>query len=242
MHAATFKSLIITSGTLALAPWLASAQSEVVFDNTANLINITPGYSFGREYGDELALAGTARTVTGFDFAYYGNFGLNEASYTIRFYANNGTDAFPGAPTALRPNQVLWDSGIQPLVNGKNAVSLTVPDVVVPDHFTWSITFNGLDGTPGKQAALLLADPATVGAVLPGNGNLPDVVGSYDDFWKKDDPADDNSWTLYNFGFGPNDPKGTFYAKVTATPEPGVWALGTLGVALGWMARRRLQS
>lgn len=239
MHAATFKSLIITGGALALAPWLVSAQSQVVFDNTSNLINKTPEFSFGNEYGDELALAGTARHVTDFAFAYFGNFTISDASYNIRFYANNGTDAFAGAPTALRPGTLLWDSGSQPLFNGVNSVSLTVPEVQVPDKFTWSVTFQGLDGTEGKKAALMLANPATVGALLPGNGTLPDVIGSYDDFWKKDDAGNNDSWTLYSFGFGPNDPKGSFYAKVTATPEPGVWALGLSGIALIWVAGTR---
>lgn len=237
MHAANFKSLIITTGVLALAPWLASAQSQVVFDNTSNLVNQTPQYSFGREYGDELALAGTARHVTGFDFGYYGDFGINVASYTIRFYANDGTDAYFGPQTALRPSTVLWDSGAQTLFNGHNAVSLSVPEILVPNNFTWSVTFTGVDGTAGKQAALLLANPATVGALLPGNASFPDLIGSYEDFWKKDEPTDNESWTLYNFGFGPADPKGNFYAKVTATPEPGVWALGVTGVALIWVAR-----
>jgi len=225
-----------------MAPWLASAQTAVVFDNSSNLINTTPDFSFGREYGDELALAGTARTVVGFDFAYFGNFGANQANFTIRFYANNGADAFPGTPTALRPGTLLWDSGAQTLFNGVNSVNLTVPEIVVPDHFTWSVTFGGIDGSLGNQAALMLANPATVGAILPGNDTLPTLVGSYEDFWKKDEPTDDNSWALYNFGFGPQDPKGNFYAKVTATPEPGVWALGITGLGLVWLARRSRES
>ena len=239
MHASFYKSLVITGGSLLLTAGLVRAQSQIVFDNTANLVNSTPEFSFGREYGDELALAGTARTVVGFDFAYYGNFGNTpNVGYSIRFYANDGSDAFPGTPTALRPGSLLWESGSQSLLNGINSVSLSVPNVVVPDHFTWSVTFSGIDGTAGKQAALMLANPATVGALLPGNGSLPDVIGSYEDFWKKDEPTDANSWTLYNFGFNPGDPKGNFYAKVTATPEPGVWALGVTGVALLWVGRR----
>lgn len=204
---------------LALTQPQAAAQSQTVFDNTPNLINKTPEFAFGREYGDELALAGTARNVTSFSFAYYGNFTVTGASYNIRFYANDGTDAFPGAPTALRPGSLLWDSGAQSISIGVNSVTLSVPQVVVPDKFTWSVTFNGLDGTPGKQAALMLANPATVGAILPGTATLPDVIGSYDDFWKKDEPLDDQSWRLYSFGFGASDPKGNFYAKITAVPE-----------------------
>lgn len=239
MRARIYQSLIISTGLFSLTSGLALAQAQVVFDNTANLINKTPEFFSGNEYGDELALAGSARTVTSFDFAYFGNFGTTpNAGYSIRFYANDGSDAFPGTPTALRPGTVLWDSGSQPLFNGVNSVSLTVPGVVVPDRFTWSVTFSGIDGTAGHQAALMLANPATVGALLPGNGVLPDVIGSYDDFWKKDDAGDANSWALYNLGFGATDPKGNFYAKVTATPEPGVWALGVTGAALLWAGRR----
>lgn len=227
-------------GAVMLASGQVSAQSQVVFDNTPNLVNTTPEFSSGREYGDELQLAGTARQVTSFEFAYYGNFGTTPGvSYNVRFYANDGTDAFPGAPTALRPGSLLWESSLQELLNGIHKVVLTVPEVKVPDRFTWTIRFNGLDGSVGKQASLMLANPAIVGALLPGSGNLPDVVGSYEDFWKKDEPTDDDSWALYNFGFGAGDPKGNFYAKVLATPEPEVWALGVSGAALIWFAGRR---
>jgi len=215
----------IVAGALALVPLVEPrihAQSQIVFDNTPNLINQTPVFFSGNEYGDELALAGTARYVTAFSFAYYGNFGSNPRSGNIRFYANDGTDAFPGAPTALRPRSLLWDSGPLALSKGVNSINLSVPEIPVPDKFTWSVTFNGVDGTVGNQAALMLATPATIGAVLPGNATLPDIVGSYDDFWKNDDfGAGTTVWNLYNFGFGPTDPKGTFYAKVTAILAPG---------------------
>lgn len=204
------------------------ADPQLVFDNTSNLINQTPDFFSSREYGDELALAGIARYVTEFKFSYFGNFTNTVGrSYHVRFYANDGTDAFPGPATALRPNTVLWDSGAQALVNGISRVTLGVPSVVVPDSFTWSVTFNGVDGSAGNQAALMLANPATVGALLPGTSTLPPVIGSYDDFWKNDqpDPINDNrGWTLYTFGSGTNDLKGNFYASVRAnlSAEPGL--------------------
>ena len=112
--------------------------------------------------------------------------------------------------------------------------------MTVPDKFTWAVTFNGLDGTVGNQAALMLANPATIGAVLPGKGNLPDVIGSYDDFWKKDEPLDDESWRLYSFGYAPSDPKGNFYAKVSAvidTPPNLSISRGDDVVVISWPSR-----
>ena len=193
------------------------AQTEVVFDNSANLINKTPNFFTQQEYGDELFLAGRARSVTEFDFAYYGNFGTNRGvGYSLRFYANDGSAAAPGAP---RPQSQLWDSGPQDLSNGINKVGLPVPNILVPDHFTWTITLHGLDGSAGKQAALMLADPATIGALLaPATATLPALIGSYDDFWKNDVVGDVDQWKLYTFGPAPTDPKGNFFAKVIAQP------------------------
>lgn len=215
------------------------ARSEVVFDNTPNLVNATPQFYTSQEYGDELFLAGTARDVTEFQFAYYGNFGATPGvSYSVRFYANDGTDAVPGAATALRPRSLLWDSGPQDLSNGVNKVTLTVPNVRVPDHFTWSISFKGIDGTPGKQASLMLANPATIGGVLAGTQAQPTLIGSYDDFWKKDDADDANSWMLYMFGYGPDEPKGNFFTRVTAVsvaPQLTILPAGNQ-VILSWPA------
>ncbi len=223
------KILGLRTAVVFFATWVFSqvvgrAEPQVVFDNTSNLINKTPDILTSREYGDELALAGTARYVTGFEFAYYGDF-TNAAAvtYNIRFYANDGTDAFPGAPTALRPHTILWDSGAQTATRGVNRVVFSVPSILVPDRFTWTATFHGVTATPGNAAALMLANPATVGAFLPGSGTLPGVIGSYDDYWKYDFPGPLNEgqgWALYAFGFGPNDPKANFYAQVVADTAP----------------------
>jgi len=230
----------VISGLGAWTGSVSAAAPAVVFDNTPNLINSTPEFFTGREYGDELNLAGTERTVTDFRFAYFGNFGATaNVSYNIRFYANDGSDAVAGSATALRPGTQLWDSGAQSIQNGVNIVDLAIPGVVVPDRFTWSVTFNGLDGNVGRQAALMRANPGVIGAPLPGGNGLPDLIGSYEDFWLKSTPGDSESWGLFNFGFGPSDPKGNFYARVVATPEPGTWALAFTGTGLIVLARRR---
>lgn len=240
MHTTTL-SLATAAGLLSLfvgTPTLA--QSQVVFDNSANLINKTPEIPPTQEYGDEIFLAGRARLVTEFDFAYFASVGTTVGvSYAVRFYVNDGTDALPGAATALRPKSLLWDSGLQDINNGVNKVALSVPSVLVPDHFTWTITFQGLNGTPGKQAALVLADPATVGAVLaPATATEPALIGSYDDFWKKEVAADADSWTLYTLGSAPTDPKGNFFAVVKALPYDPPVQITRVGsdVVLSWPA------
>lgn len=213
MSAQALMALLLTESA-------ALAQSQVVFDNTPNLINQTPFFFSAQEYGDEIALAGSARQVTEFQFAYYGDFGTNPAvNFVLRFYANDGSDADPGSGVARRPKSLLWDSGAQSaLLNGVNKVTVPIPDIPVPDSFTWTIVFNGIDGTPGKRAAVMLANPAIIGALLSGTPAMPGLIGSYDDFWKQETPADPETWTLFSFGFNENDPKGNFFAKVTAVP------------------------
>lgn len=212
----------IVAGVIALVAVYgrsAAAQPQVIFDNTPNLINQAPAFFLAQEYGDELLLAGSARQVNQFQFAYHGDFGATtKASYVLRFYANDGTDSIAGAGVALRPKSLLWESSPLELFNGVNQVTLDIPDVVVPDGFTWTISFSGIDGTPGKRAALMLANPAVIGALLAGTPAMPELLGSYDDFWTRVIPADPESWSLYSFGFAPTDPKGNFFAKVTAVP------------------------
>ena len=57
-----FVGAVCWLGGLAAA---AGGPPQVVFDNTANLINKTPEFAFAREYGDELAIYGLAADAPG---------------------------------------------------------------------------------------------------------------------------------------------------------------------------------
>ncbi|MFM7102331.1 MAG: hypothetical protein ACKO3N_14295 [Verrucomicrobiota bacterium] len=188
---------------------------QVVYDNTARAQPIF--YRFSREHGDEIELAGTSRRVTEFLFQYSGDFALQTAAdYQIRFYANDGEPSFSGHPSALAPRSVLWESGWRRMIPGPQVDALPVPSVLVPDRFTWTVQFRGVEGSVGNAAGLILADPPSVGRPLADG-----KVGSYWDAWIRDPMGPGGpEWGLINFGFKPEDAKANFFARVTATARP----------------------
>jgi len=192
--------LALLTGILLFAD---QACAELIFDNSLNYRTNFNTSTF--EYGDELHLAGTARTITNFQFEYFGDF-LRSGDETarVRFYANDGPGRFPS------PNTMLYDSGLFPLFPGLNTVPLTGISIVVPDVFTWTIQFDGLTGRPGDQAGLIFYSPPTTGANLPGG-----VIGSYDDYWQK--PA--TGWNLFTFK---GNPVANFGVRVFAFPDPPI--------------------
>lgn len=221
---------------IAAASVIGSASAQVVYDNTAG-VTTNLVYKFSREYGDEIHLVAGNRNVAEFVFQYFGDFNPTNSAggeATIRFYANDGPDGQPGPQTVPMPGSLLWESPAIPLLTGYNVVTLGVPLVEVPDHFTWTVLFSGLSGSDGDAAGLMLSDPPTIGLPLDGGR-----VGSYWDAWIRNDPTRADSWALINFGFGPEDPKANFYARVTAVPEPGAWALLGLGALLAWASKRQ---
>ena len=203
-----------------------SLRADVVYANTNN--DLTARFNPGLiEVGDEIVLAGGARTVTDFNFEYWGlNFSGNEFA-RIRFYANDGA-ASPAGP--LLPNSLLFDSGfffILPTpraVLDFNSAALTSGNVLnltgpVPNSFTWSVQFSGI--TAGESAGLDLYNPPTIG-------------GNYDDYW------DNNGGWQYRFR-GTNATPISFGASVSAVPEPAILGLGLLGGLAVLLVRNRFQ-
>ena len=187
----------------------ANAAAEVVFDNSQTYLgkfstNIV-------EYGDEIILAGSARTITTFQFEYYGDFlRTGDETARIRFYKNDG----PGNDCANcpSPGTLLFDSGIFPVFSGLNTVPISGISVEVPTDFTWTVEFSGLSGEAGDQAGLLFYNPPSIGK-------------SFADYWKK--TAD--GWHLFSFtGF-----KANFGARVIAFPDPPLLITATNRLADG---------
>ena len=199
----------------AVLPFAASAAS-IVYDNTA--VPATDGsgnqlyYSSSSEFGDEITLdpTSTARTMNSLTFYYFYD-GTSPGSATLRLYDNSGVGGAPGtlldtSPVASLPvpataghqGSLTWD------------LSGAVPQVTVPNTFTWTIQFSGLSGTAG----LLVYGPPTVGS-------------SFNDFWEN--TAGTWNTRLINGGAAPGD----FAARVTAVPEPGTLALGAMGLLAG---------
>jgi len=223
---------LLVAGTLFAALTLA-VSAAVVYDNTTPANLQSSAFRTGLEYGDEIKLAGSDRFVFEFLVGYFGDFASAPAATGIlRIYANDGTDAIPGAQVALRPKSVLWESAPFSL-SANNQEVIVAPNITVPDSFTWSIKFDGLGNVAGDSAALSVVNPVTVGGVL-SNGAL----GSFNDFWIKNGLTDD-SWALNQLANGTIP--ANFYARVTAVPEPSVIALGIFGLAGLWLSQRRRQ-
>jgi hypothetical protein len=89
----------------------------------------------------------------------------------------------------------------------------TVPNVTVPDSFTWSILFGNI--LPTESAGLLLFDPPTIGS-------------NFNSFWENAG----GTWQLRT-NANPSIPMN-FGAQVSAVgvPEPTALALVAVGIAL----------
>jgi len=202
---AWFLLLLLSS----LAP--IGIRAAVVYDNTALAGMTKDGVFLLTEYGDEIALVGTDRWVTQFDIATFGDFPTNAVVTAIaRIYANDGTDALDGPHYAYRPKTVLWESAPFTLKPGGQTASFA-PLIRVPDTFTWTIRFTGVQQVTGNSVGPIVVNPIQIGAPL-ANGHM----GSYPDYWRKDGATED-SWMIYLLSSGT---PANFYAKVTATPEP----------------------
>jgi hypothetical protein len=169
--------------------------AELVYDNSREYSTNFVAYSF--EYGDEIRLAGSARTVTRFQFEYYGDFtSQGIAKVTLRFYANDGPGQFRS------PGTLLYQSEPLDLYAGFHALLIGGLSVDVPGTFTWTVRFTGLAMVKGDQAGLVLYAQPTVGK-------------SFDDYWQKSG----STWELYRFG---GNPIANFAARVYAAPDPPV--------------------
>ena len=203
--AALFSTTVLTVG------------QSVVYDNATNAV-FSGGqqlfYSSANNYGDEITLAGTDRTLTSMQLYYYfSGAAPGTASAIVRLYDNTGT--LP----AGSPGGLLFTSDPITLSPGYNnqGIDFTTanPAVTVPDTFTWTIQFSNL-GT--DQAGLLVYSPPTVGT-------------SPSDFWE----FVGGSWQTMGIT---GQPRADFAAQFTAVPEPGVLSLGALALLAGIGAAR----
>lgn len=200
----------------------AQAQGVVVYQNYNNYIAPFSGGS-GTEYGDQVILSGTERQVTAFSFEYWGQgFANGAASADIKFYKNDGALVNGTAG----PGSLIFDSGsftIDPTTGGGKILNFDAAALnggfVVPDSFTWTVTFNV---PTGGDAGLSIYTPPTVG-------------NSYVDYYVNNG----GTWQLRS---GLNGQAVDFGASLTASPvvpEPATIALLGLGGVAALMLRRR---
>jgi hypothetical protein len=205
-----------TCRTLSLGLGLALALAspglalEIVYDNSASVIG-SVGADLD-EFGDQVTLAGTARTVTDFTFSFAGAFDADgDESVRVRFYENDGTAGAPGT--------AFFDSGSLAVAPPSGAAEFTLSglSVSVPDTFTWTVQFAGMTGAGDDRALVSFANPPSVGS--------SDV--SF--YWI----AVSGGWAA----FAPGG-QGNLYARIAAVPEPAAGALAPLAL-LALAARRR---
>ena len=218
-------------GSVCVATLLAaqSSNGELVFDNsTGDLLTRFNPTTY--EVGDEIILAGGARTMTNFVFQYYGeNFSGDEFAQ-VRFYVNDG-GADPSG--AIRPGTLFFDSGpFSIIATPRNTlqfdlVQLTTgnilnlaPGFVLPNSFTWTVQFSGITGT--ETAGVDLYNPPTTG-------------WDYNSYWDND--PFNGGWLLKTNG----SLAMNFGARIEAVPEPNAIALGLGGALLVILFRAGLR-
>jgi hypothetical protein len=193
----------LISATLAGAVCLTAGRTEAstIYDNTS--IPHT-GLSFtALQQGDEVHVAGSDRYVTQLSIGVSQQQYSGTASFQARLYANDGAGGQPGS--------LLWQSAPllnQHLTGGNDLLTWTLPSVLVPDVFTW--TLQGWNESP-----------VAVGLVFYG----PPTVGTSPAYSWFGGPG---SWTKEN-----DILLGDPMARVIAVPEPSVVALlmGLLSLA-----------
>lgn len=201
-----------------------SAGAEVVYDNTS-----TPTKSIGENpyvpdgfwpfntfvpnepMGDQITLAGTARSVVEFDLVLSSTQLVNLSSLTLTFHDTQVVDSKGNR----WPDNQLWTGTLTNVaVDGLTTVTFVVPDILAPDVFVWTA------GADSSVAGLATFDPPTV-----GSSNML--------YWDHD-IAGNRWWAQYFRG----DPVANFGAKVLAVPEPVTAVMLTIG-GLSLIRRKR---
>src|SRR5204863_7098877 len=146
------------------------------------------------------SLSGMARVITEIQIEYYAEFtAQGDELGRVRFYANTGP-FWNGNPDYATPaSPPLYEQTFQLATNYQVAV-ISVPNVLVPDHFTWTVQFLGISqASTGDRAGLLLYDPPTVGQSLS-------------DFWE----LQPTGWAP----LGRDDLKSNFGVRILAVSGP----------------------
>lgn len=203
----TFGAMFFTGNTI--------FANSIVYDNTITSTGIVY-FNTSIEYGDEITLGGSERTITDFEFYYSKYNEADDPTARIRFYNNNGQS---GAPSTL-----FYDSGnfALPVGVGDFTYSLSGLSVLVPDTFIWTVAW---ESTLFECYGWCMVEPYHIQL---STYNPPTVGFSDKDYWSLDYYS--SSWVkesgdvIYPFNFG---------ATITATtvPEPSTFLLLCIGIA-----------
>jgi hypothetical protein len=145
----------------------ALRAQEIVYRNSAKRLGTIA--LVNQEYGDQLELVGTARTLFDLKFEYFAEFPPgNKPTMIVRLYSNDKAyDAYRKRPTFL-----LYQSEPLELEQGYNTMPLSNLKVVMPDTVTLTVEFSGLTMQEGDKAGLLLY-------------GVPERGKSWNEFWRR---------------------------------------------------------
>ncbi len=193
---------------LAVGVLAAPATADVIYDNTTTFKN---AIAFDvAQLGNEVQAAGSARYVDDLQIGVNAQGSPGTANLQAFLYANDGSGGAPGT--------MLWESALMtavPITVGNDLISFVVPDVKVPDAFTWTLQISNSQ----PLAGISVFDPPTTGAILHSWFGTP---GS----WTSDDGAGAD---------------GHFMARITAAssaavPEPASIVSLSITVLIGFLA------
>jgi hypothetical protein len=198
-----FLNSILAIVTMLLAGVWSELQAGTIYDNTTTRQGMSLNFT-KLQQGSEVNADGTERFVTDLCVGMSQQGVDGTADMQARLYANNGAGGKPGT--------LLWEGPLLKkvhLTGGIDLIDFSVPMVLVPDTFTWTVQISN-------------TDPVAVG--LPNFG--PPTVGSSPANWFGDDST---GWT--------KDPSSPYpyegrVEAVSAVPEPSTALLLIAGSGL----------
>lgn len=218
---------LVTMGVLATAA-VASQAQQIVYQNLTGMTTasyrMASGATSSLEFGDEVALGGTFRTITQVKTIMQvqgTGLGAYDFDLTLRFRALDGAAGAPN--TVIGTPTVFQFRGLNEGAGGTAAaynITLSGLNVTVPNNL--AVTF-GLTRVGGN----------TGGVGFQFNAANPPAVGTSDPtfFWRENTAG--GTWGKFNFG-GTN---ANVALELTAVPEPATMAVFGLGIAA--LLRRR---
>ena len=162
------RTAILTFLTLAVIAYPSLAPAAVVYDNTTTYQSVenellSSGQMASGEHGNHVQLAGTERYVTSLMYKLrIAGAGVASFNIVFRFYANDGVDG--------RPGTLLWESApVFRVIDSGAPVTYTqtVPSVLVPDSFTWTVQVSNRQGNMARMGPSEY-HPPSVGSATPG--------------------------------------------------------------------------